>query len=191
MATNESNLLVPGSTRDAIYLAPLGTELPEDLTTDPETLGFEHVGWLHTDGITETAVGSKTEIRGHQGQAVVRTRIDTPGTTFAFTALETKPQTTALRYDEVESTTTAGVRHTRRRPGQKVSARAAVIDVYDADFEARQERHTFAHLDITPNGDRVYAGTDIAGYPFNADVIGEYDTYSTIGVEPETPPAGE
>lgn len=185
MGTNESNLFVPGSTRDAIYLAPLGTTLPTDITTDPVELGFEHVGWLHTDGIVEAASGSKTEIRGHQGQAVVRTRIDSPGTSFAFQALETKPQTTALRYDEKSTEVVGGVRKTRRSPGQKVSARAAVIDVFDADFNERQERHVIAHVDITPNGDRTYAGTDIAGYPFTADVIGEYDTYSTIGVADE------
>ena len=183
MGTNESNLFVPGSTRDAIYLAPLGTPLPTDLSVDPETLGFEHVGWLHTDGITETATGSKSEIRAHQGQSVVRTRIESPGTSFAFTALETKKQTTKLRYDEKSTTVAGGVRKTRRSPGQRVSARAAVIDLYDADFEERQERHVIEHVDITPNGDRVYAGTDIAGYPFLADIIGEYDTLSSLGVD--------
>lgn len=170
------NAFIAGSDLDAIYLAPIGTTLPTAIDEELD-LAFEHVGWLHSDGITETAVGSKTEIRGHQGQRVVRTRMETPGTQFAFTALESKPQTQALRYVEVSSTSTAGVRTTRRTPGQKVSARAAIIDVFDADYTERQKRHVIEHVDITPNGDLVYAGSDIASYPFLADVISDYDVF--------------
>ncbi len=53
-------------------------------------------------------------IRGHQGQKVVRTRIETPGTTIAFHALESKAQTKGLRYDEKQVTVTGGVRKVRR-----------------------------------------------------------------------------
>lgn len=174
-----TNAFIAGSDLDAIYLAPVGTVLPTTIDEDLDD-AFEHVGWLHSDGITETAVGSKTEIRGHQGQRVVRTRMETPGTQFSFTALESKPQTDALRYVELTSTTTGGVRKTRRTPGQKVSARAAVIDVFDADYTERRKRKVIDHVDVTPNGDIVWAGTDIAGYPFMADIISDYDVLETV-----------
>ncbi len=182
---NAQNAFIAGSDLDAIYLAPLGTPLPTSITDELDS-AFEHVGWLHSDGITEAATGSKTEIRGHQGQKVVRTRIDTPGTNFAFTALESKPQTNDLRYVEKDVTITNGVRKSRRTPGQKVSPRAAVIDTFDADFTERKIRRVIDHVDITPNGDRTYSGTDIAGYPFLADVISDYDTYETLSADTAT-----
>lgn len=174
------NAFIAGSDLDAIYLAPLGTPLPDNFDSELDP-AFEHLGWLHSDGITEAATGSKTEIRGHQGQKVVRTRMDTPGTNFSFTALESKPQTNELRYIEKSVEVVNGVRKTRRSPGQKVSPRAAVIDTFDADFTERRIRRVIEHVDITPNGDRVYSGVDIAGYPFIADIISDYDTYETLG----------
>lgn len=184
MGVNPNNAFIAGSDLDAIYLAPIGTPLPTDIDS-PLDPAFEHIGWLHSDGITESATGSKTEIRGHQGQKVVRTRMDTPGTNFSFTALESKPQTNALRYDEKSETITGNVRKTRRTPGQKVSPRAAVIDTFDADFTERKQRRAIDHVDITPNGDRQYVGTDIAGYPFMADVISDYDSWETLSDEAE------
>lgn len=183
---NKSNTRVFGSTRDAVYLAPLGTPLPDSIDAELDP-AFEHVGWISTDGITETFTGSKTEIRGHQGQGVVRTRMDTPGTQFSFTAMETKPQTQSLRYDEKEVTTESGVRKSLRGPGQRVSARAVVIDKFDADFDERHERDVFEQCDITPNGDRVFNGTEVASYPFIADVIGDYHHYETVHGASATP----
>jgi len=75
---NSQNARIFGSDSDSIYLAPVGTVFP---TTIGEVAGsgFEDVGWLHSDGITEAFTGSKAQIRGHQGARVVRTRMETPG----------------------------------------------------------------------------------------------------------------
>lgn len=180
MAVNSANARIFGSGADAIYLAPLGTTVPTtiDGVLDP---AFEDVGWLHSDGITETFTGSKSEIRGHQGQRVVRTRIDTPGTTISFHALESKPQTKGLRYDEkTVDTATSGVRKVTRGAGQNVSARTAVIDIFDADDSTVKERHVIARFEIVPDGDRVFVGTDIAGFPFLGEIIGDYVTFESI-----------
>jgi hypothetical protein len=181
MAVTTSNARIFGSDADAIYLAPVGTPLP---TTIDEALNpaFEDVGWLHADGITETFTGSKTEIRGHQGSRVVRTRIETPGTSIGFHALESKAQTKGLRYDEKSATVVDGVRKTRRGAGQKVSARAAVIDIFDADDVTVKERHVIERFEIIPDGDRVFVNSDIAGFPFRGEIIGDYDTFESAGV---------
>ena len=178
MTVNSANARIFGSDADAIYLAPIGTPLP---TTIDGTLdaAFEDVGWLHSDGITETPTGSKTEIRGHQGQRVIRTRMETPGTTIAFHALESKAQTKALRYVESNVSTAGGVRRATRSPGQRVSARAAVVDVFDADDVTIKERWVFERIEITPDGERVFGGTDIAGFPFMADVTADYETFES------------
>lgn len=179
MAVNSANARIFGSDSDAIYLAPLGTPLPTSIN-DPLDGAFEDIGWLHSDGITETFTGSKSEIRGHQGQRVVRTRIETPGTTISFHALESKAQTRSLRYDEKSVTTVNGVRTVTRGAGQKVSPRAAVIDVFDADDITVKERHVIERFEVTPDGDRVFAGTDIAGFPFLGEIIGDYTSFEGV-----------
>ena len=185
MTANAANARIFGSDSDAIYLAPLGTTLP---TTISESLdsAFEDVGWLHEDGVTESATGSKEVIRGHQGNGVVRTRISEPGTTVAFVALEDKAQTRALRYNIKTTTTSVGVRKETRSPGQKVSPRACVIDRFDADDVTIAERIIIARLEIVPDGDRVFVNSDIAAYPFSGEIIGDYDTLTNAPFVPES-----
>ena len=179
MTAVAENARIFGSDLDSIYLAPLGTALPTTIDGEPGA-GFEDVGWLHSDGITEAATGSKEVIRGHQGGRVVRTRMSETGTTIAFTALESKPQTKSLRYDEKTSDVTAGVRKVTRGAGQKVSVRAAVVDVYDADNTTIKERLCIERLEITPDGDRVYVNSDISGFPFIGEIIGDYVSLETV-----------
>lgn len=179
MTAVAENARIFGSDLDSIYLAPIGTALPTTIEGAPGA-GFEDVGWLHSDGITEAATGSKEVIRGHQGARVVRTRMGDSGTTIAFTALESKPQTKSLRYDEkTVDTSTAGVRKVTRGSGQKVSARAAVIDVFDADNVTVKERLCIERLEIVTDGDRVFVNNDISGFPFIGEVIGDYISFET------------
>lgn len=186
MATNSANARIFGGDTDCIYLAPLGTTVPTEIdgVLDP---AFEDVGWLHSDGITETQTGSVEKLRGHQGNGVVRTRVNEPGTTVSFTALETKDQTNSLRYDEKTVTSTLGVRTAVRGAGQNISPRVAVIDVFDADDETIKERFVIPRLEVSTNGDRVLVNSDIAGYPFLGEIVGDWTHYSTDLENPEVP----
>lgn len=178
MAVNSANARIFGSDADCIHLAPLGTTLPTDIDGALDA-AFEDVGWLNSDGITESQTGSVEKIRGHQGNGVVRTRINEPGTTISFTALETKDQTNSLRYVESDVTTAAGVRKATRGAGQKIATRVAVIDVFDADNDEVKERFVIPRFEVSPNGDRAMVNSDIAGFPFVGEIIGEYTHYST------------
>lgn len=178
MTVNSELARIWGSDNNSISLAPIGTTLPSDLTTALNA-AFEDVGWIHSDGLTEALTGSPEKIRGWQGNGVVRTRMNEPGTTVSFTALETKGQTQALRYHEKSFSTTAGVRTANRGAGQRISARAAVIDLFDSDDDEIQMRIVIPRLEIAPNGDLVYANSDIAGYPFIGEIIGDYTAIST------------
>lgn len=178
MATDASLARIFGSDADAVYLAPIGTAVPTSLDEELD-VAFEDVGWIHSDGITETATGSKSVIRGHQGGGVVRTIIEESGTTVAFTALETKAQTNELRYNVKESTSATGVRTEKRGAGQKVSARVAVLDFFDADDVTIAERWIIDRFEIVPDGDRVMVNNDIAGYPFSGEIIGDYTVLAT------------
>lgn len=175
MTLNAANARIFGSDADAIHLAPIGTTLP---TTIDEALNaaFEDVGWLHSDGVTETPTGSKEVLRGHQGNGVVRTRVSEPGTTVSFVALEDKEQTRELRYNVKSATTPSyGVRKETRGAGQKVSPRACVIDFFDADDTTIKERWIVERLEIVADGERVYVNSDISGFPFLGEIIGDYD----------------
>ncbi|RLP74351.1 hypothetical protein D9V32_13465 [Mycetocola tolaasinivorans] len=163
---------------DAVYLAPIGTTVPTTISA-PVGAVFEDVGWLHSDGITETLTGSKSEIRGHQKNGVVRSRIESPGTQVKFVALEDKAQTRELRYDVVSAASTSGVRKEVRGPGQKVSPRVCVIDKFDTDDETVKERTIIPRLEIVPDGDRVYSNADISGFGMLGEIIGEYTVFST------------
>lgn len=184
MAIDANNARIWGGDNDSIWLAPIGTTLPTDLTTALDA-AFEDVGWIHEDGITETANGSKEVIRGHQGAGVVRTRMSETGTSIAFTALEDKAQTNSLRYHEKSSEVTAGVRKVTRGPGQRVSARAAVIDLYDIDNETVRKRLVIPRLEVVPTGDKTYSNADISGFAFESEVIGDYEAFETDTETPE------
>ncbi len=178
MAVNANNARIFGSDIDAIYLAPLGTTLPTTID-GPLDPAFEEVGWLNEDGITESLTGSVEKLRGHQGNGVVRTRISEPGTTVSFVALETKKQTQELRYHVKSSTTATGVVTQTRGPGQRIAKRAAVIDMFDQDNTTVKERWIIEVLEISPNGDRVASNSEIAGFPFQGEIIGDYTHLST------------
>jgi hypothetical protein len=178
MTVNANNARMYGSDNDSIYLAPLGTPLPTTIDGELDP-AFEDVGWLNGDGITETLSGSVEKIRGYQGNGVVRTRMSEPGTSIAFVAMETKAQTTGLRYNEKQVTSTAGVRHAKRGSGQKISRRVAVIDLFDQDDETVKERYAIPVFEIAPNGDRVATPSDVAMLPFNGEIIGDYDHFAT------------
>lgn len=177
MTVNSELARIWGSDNNSIYLAPIGTELPEGLDDlDP---AFEDIGWIHSDGLTESLTGSVEKIRGWQGNNVVRTRMNEPGTTVTFTALETKAQTLGLRYVESDVVSAGGVRSARRSAGQRIAPRAAVIDLFDSDDDEIQMRLVIPRLEVAPNGDLVYANADIAGYPFIGEIIGDYFSYIT------------
>lgn len=178
MSVNAELARIFGSDLDAIYLADVGATLPTDLdgVLDP---AFEDVGWLGADGITESPTGTVNKLRGHQGNGVVRTRVTEGGTTVSFNALEDKELTNSLRYFERSSTTTAGVRKSKRSPGQRITKKSAVIDLIDADNDAVKVRFVIPVLEIAPNGDKVANSTDIASFPFVGEIIGDYDVYAT------------
>lgn len=172
MTVNADLARIYGSDSDAVYLAPFGTTLPTEINGALDD-AFEDVGWLSTDGLTESLSGSVDKKRGFQGQRVVRTRMNETGTSIAFVGLETKEQTLSLRYHEKTVATTTGVRKATRSSGQRIAVRSAVIDLFDADDTSVKERLIIPRFEISPNGDRV-AGSDIAGFPFIGEIIGDY-----------------
>lgn len=177
MAVNSDLARLYGSEADAIYIAPLGTQMPEGFAT----LGaaFEEIGWLSEDGIVETPSGSKEKIRGHQGAGVVRTYMSEGGTEIGFTAYEDKELTNRLRYNVLSSSTADGIRTEQRNASQKVTAVACVIDLFDRSFSEIKGRFLIPRFEIAPDGERNYTNSEIAGFPFLGEILGNYSFVST------------
>ncbi|MTE24828.1 hypothetical protein [Microbacterium sp. ZXX196] len=170
-----------GSDDDTIYLAPIGSTLPTTIDGAPDA-AFIPVGWISEDGIPETATGSVEKIRGHQGAAVVRQYMNETGTQLAFTALESKDLTFGMRYDEVSVTTATGVREATRNPGQKITAYAAVIDLFDRGDTAQKERFVIPRFEVSPNGERTAVNNAIASFPALGEIIGQYTHFASVPV---------
>jgi len=181
MTANAALARIYGSDDDRVCLAPYLTTLPTtiDGVLDED---FEDIGWLNEDGLSESQTGSVERKRGHQGNRVVRTRMNEPGTTITFVGLETKPQTLALRYPEKNVSVTAGVRKATRGSGQRINVRSAVIDLFDADDPTAAERFVIPRFEVAPNGDKAFTSKDISAFPFVGEIIGDFFHYMKVAV---------
>lgn len=190
MATNAANARIFGSDDDAVFIAPLGTALPTTLAAPGA--GFEDVGWLHSDGITVGGDTNVEKFRGHQGGRIVRTKVTESNTTFQFQCLESTALTLGLQFNILDATTAAGVTTMEVSSGRNVETRAFVIDVYDEDATTIQWRFAIPRGEIGERSEFKLAGTDITGYTFTVEVIGDYKIITNdaaFKVASTTPPA--
>ncbi|HEY9467881.1 MAG TPA: hypothetical protein VIR54_32530, partial [Vicinamibacterales bacterium] len=57
-----------------------------------------------------------------------------------------------------------------------------VIDFYDIDNTTVKERWCIERLEIVPDGDKEYTNSDISGFPFVGEIIGDYTTFEGSGL---------
>lgn len=174
MAVNSANARIFGSDNDAVWVAPLGTDLPDDLALPEDP--FADVGWLHTDGITVGGDTTVDKFRGHQGGKVIRTKVTESNTTFQFQCLETTALTLGLQFNILDKTSTTGLATATISASRKVTPRAFIIDVFDADDEANpyQYRWMFERGEIGEREEFTLINSDITGYTFTVEVIDEF-----------------
>lgn len=174
MAVNSANARIFGSDNDAVWVAPLGTELPVDLAEPMSP--FTDVGWLHTDGITVGGDTTVERFRGHQGGKVIRTKVTESNTTFQFQCLETTALTLGLQFNILDKTSAADLTTATISASRKVTPRAFVIDVFDIDDEANpyQYRWCFERGEIGEREEFTLINSDITGYTFTVEVIDEF-----------------
>lgn len=173
---NAANARIFGSDLDTVHVAPYGTALPTDLSA----LGPAYVdaGWLHSDGIPFTPSDNVTQLRGHQGGRVVRTVINESGLAFSFQCLETTLLTLGLQHNILEQSVTSGVARLRASAGRKVERRVFVVDLYDIDDTSIHYRYVIQTGEIGERSEFTHANSDITGYTFPVEIIGEYIVYT-------------
>ena len=191
MSKNVDNVRVYGDIDSAVYVGDKGTTFPIDPTTPPAS-GFDELGWLGEDGITESRDVDSDAKKAWQGGVTVRTVRSSDSRRFSFVCLETNAITSGLVRPGSVRSTTGGVTHTPVKAFTGSDIRAWIIDTIDGDIHTRKN---IARGEVVDIADVVMNGTDITAYeltvecyPDTAGVL--YDEYTddpAMAVEDETP----
>lgn len=120
-----------------VYLAPLGTPLPTDTTTNLNA-GFQSVGFISEEALTESLAITTERLRAWQRPVGIRTLTTEVEWTFQFGMLETSPLALDLYYGLDDGTSvTGGVAKTSIKAFPQSIQRAMVIEIVDGDITTR------------------------------------------------------
>ena len=120
-----------------VYVAPVGTALPTDVTTNLNA-AFQSVGFISEDALTESLAITTERLRAWQRPVGIRTLTTEVEWTFAFGMLETSPLALDLYYGLDDGTTvTSGVAKTSINAFPQSIQRSMVIEIEDGDVTTR------------------------------------------------------
>jgi len=152
MALDSDNVRVAVS--GAIYVGPLATAAPT--ASDSTLTGFVDLGYVSSDGITETIDRSTNQIRAWQNGALVR-EVTSEGTySVTLTLIESNEDVLALYFG---ADLVGGV--LSGDPTQTGGRKSFVIDAVDG---AVVERTYIPAGEVTAVGERVLASGEAIGY---------------------------
>lgn len=139
----------------AVYVG-LTTATGPTGTTGPTT-GFDDLGYVSEDGVTEARNRSTNKIKGWQNGATLREVVTEADATYHFTLVETKVETVELYYGAAVAEDGSIVID----PAQTGGRKSYIIDVIDGDDFIRTY---IPEGEITEVGDQVYANGEPIGY---------------------------
>lgn len=169
---NADNVRIYGGLDDAVWIAPLGTLLPTDLTLDLPDPWVE-LGWLAEDGIPLSMTTDVQSFRGHQGGSLLRRKVVSTEKGISFTALEESPVVWKLYFgagDPVETSAGSGVARVDLPESVGSQSYAAVVQLNDEDVT---KFLCVERLDIGDREDVAHSGTDLTGYGISGSIIGD------------------
>jgi len=147
--------LVRVAVSGAVYVGPTDTAAPTDSGTALED-GFLDLGYVSSDGISESIDRTTAQIRAWQNGALVR-EVTSEGTySVSLTFLETNQEVLELYFG---SDVTSGVLN--GDPTSSGGRKSFVIDVVDG---AVIERTYIPQGEVTSVGERTLASGDAIGY---------------------------
>jgi hypothetical protein len=156
VATNSNNVRV-GVSGQVLVGEPTATA---PTGTGGETTGYNDLGFVSEDGVTETRDRSSDTIKAWQNAATVRTVVTDATLTYALTLIETKRETVELYYG-TEVTATEDEGELTIVPANTGGRKRFIIDVIDGDEVIR----TYVPAgEVTEVGDKVYASGEPVGY---------------------------
>lgn len=156
MATDSSKVRVAVS--GEVSMGPTTATAPTG--TSGGLTGFDGLGYVSEDGVTETRDRSSDPIKAWQNGATVRTVVTDSGLTYSFTLLETKKETVELFYGTTV-TQAVGEGDFVIVPASTGGRRSFVLDVVDG---AELLRVYIPQGEVSEVGDVVYSNGEPIGY---------------------------
>lgn len=154
MALDSDNVRV--AVTGAVYVAPTGTASP-NYSDDALDAAFQDLGYVSSDGISESMDKSTTQIRSWQDGSLVREIISEGTYSVSLTFIETNEDVVNLYYGGTVTEAGSLAIDPRSSGGRK----SFVIDVIDG---TNIERTYIAAGEITSVGERTLASGEAIGY---------------------------
>lgn len=169
MAKNLANIRIYGGDASAVFVAPTGTAAPVDLAAP--AVAYVELGWTSEDGIDFGRTPEVKKFKGHQGGAVVRTKIIGTENSFKFQCLEETAVVLGLMHAGSTGVTTLEVSNIHIPSVMTPDLRAWVIDEYDDEI---QTRYT-AEGQVGDRGNVVMKTDEMTVYEFTVDIVGDIE----------------
>lgn len=167
---DSDNARIYGGDLDSVWVAPLGTVMPEGMTVP--TI-HKNVGWLSDDGMELGHNDNEETFNGHQGGRVVRKKVTSSEDNFKFTCLETTAITFGLVNDVKSKSTASGVTRMKVSGSKKSNDRRSwIVDTWDGDIWYRY---------LIPSGETgerptvAIKNSEISAYEFTVTIYGSYE----------------
>lgn len=154
MALDSDNVRV--AVTGVVSVGPTTATAPTDASA--ALTGFNDLGYVGEDGVTETRDRSTTKLKAWQNADTVREVVTDASISYKCVLLETKKETVELFYASTVDDTTGAIVIVPSATGGRQSF---VVDVIDGDDFIR------AYIpsgEVTEVGDQVYASGEAIGY---------------------------
>lgn len=157
---NDATLVGVGKPKvgGAIFIAPVGTELPTDAETELNP-AFKCIGYVSEDGFTVTEERD-TEDTNAWGGDVVYTSQTSYKESFAFTPIEVNPNVAKLEYGDDNVQVTAG-KMTVKHNSAELPAKSLVVET--VPNAKTKSRLVVPQAKLTEKGDLSYNNSDPLG----------------------------
>lgn len=152
----------------SVYVAPVGTALPTDVTTALNA-AFVDVGHISEDALTESLEITTELLRSWQRPIGIRTLTTEVAWTFQFQMLETSPLNLELYYGGAETTVAGGVATTAIKAWPEPVAKAVVIEILDGNIITR---FAIPKVEIGERGEINHVNTAGTFYDVTVNVLG-------------------
>lgn len=169
-----------GSENDSVYLGTYTPELAKKLeevdsleTQVPD--GLEDAGWLSEDGIELNFEDSTEDIRGFQGNGVVKLFMSESSTSIVAALLESK-LANVLNYIDAEPVDATGESATRLRAksARTVKNLCCVIDLRDTSNSEVKFRYVFPRMALGEREGLAFKNSEITAYNHTLKALGDY-----------------
>lgn len=175
---NSLNALMFGSDDDSLYLGPPRTDLSSitGLST-PIPAALEDKGWINPDGMGFELSDSIEKLRGHQGNAVVKTFMSESNTTFTASLMESLLQTlldylSATAERVLDGTTP--IAKINAPASRRVTYLTGMVDMWETTESKSQWRIPFPSLALGEREGLPFKNNELTGYNYKLEVLGGF-----------------